>query len=46
MLESEKQAIDQGHLHGLLASKLFLPPEMFDELLRTAARSSSLKAVQ
>ena len=28
MLESEKQAIDQGHLHGLLASKLFLPPEM------------------
>ena len=36
MLELEKQAIDQGHLHGLLASKLFLPPEMLDELLRTA----------
>ena len=27
VLESEKQAIDQGHLHGLqFASKLFLPP--------------------
>ena len=36
VLESEKQAIDQGHLHGLFASKLFLPPEMLDELLRTA----------
>ena len=36
VLELEKQAIDQGHLHGLFASKLFLPPEMLDELLRTA----------
>jgi hypothetical protein len=36
VLESEKQAIDQGHLHGLFAFKLFLPPEMLDELLLTA----------
>ncbi len=35
-LESEKQAVDQGHVQGLFASKLFLSPDSFEELLRSA----------
>jgi len=35
-LESEKQALDQGMIHGLFASKLFLPPDTFEELLRSS----------
>jgi hypothetical protein len=35
-LELEKQAVDQGHVQGLFASKLSLPPESFEELLRSA----------
>ncbi|HXU58386.1 MAG TPA: hypothetical protein VN710_06530 [Verrucomicrobiae bacterium] len=36
-LESEKQAIDQGLVHGMFASRLFLPPETFEEMLRETA---------
>ena len=35
-LESEKQAVDQGHDHGLFAFQLFLPAETFEELLLSA----------
>lgn len=43
MLESEKQAIDQGLVHGMFASRLFLPPETFEEMLKeTAAQWQNL----
>ena len=35
-LESEKQAVDQGHIQGLFAFQLFLPPETFEALLLSA----------
>jgi hypothetical protein len=37
MLESEKQAIDQGLVHGMFASRLFLPPDTFEEMLKETA---------
>ena len=37
MLESAKQAIDQGLVHGMFASRLFLPPETFEEMLKETA---------
>ena len=38
-LESEKQTVDQGHVQGLFAFQLFLPPETFEELLLSATES-------
>ena len=34
-LESKEEAIDQGRTHGMSAWDYFLPPEMFEEVLKS-----------